>query len=127
MGLNISKLKKKVNKIISSDNLGSTLYVHVYNLGEKDKYGNQIKTLDYTITSSGAKISSTGNTLNTNTKQEELTLLTSYDLDTKPEEGKLKLYEFMNKIYKLDNDNPINGIQNSGAGNELKLVLYKEK
>lgn len=126
MAFNITKLKKKVDKIISKNNLGSDLTMNVYNVS-KDRFGKKTLTLDTTINSFAAKIDTSGrNRTEENFNQESLDLIVPYDLDIYPVNGKLKLFDFMNRTYQAVNIRPIDGIQNSGAAIEVTMRLYEE-
>ena len=126
MVFKIEKLKKKVDKIISAKQLGSTLTMKTYTLGVKDAFGKRVMTLNDTTVSFGAKISSTGNKQSgKGFNEEKLTLIVSYSLGIYPEDNKLKIFEFMGKDYEITSINPIDGIQGSGAGTEIVLRLYE--
>ena len=127
MAFKIDKLKKKIDKIISKNELGATLTMETYVLSGKDIYENETKALESTFISSGAKIGGSGEQLSDEGFFEEsLVLIVPYDLDVNPIAGKLKTFTFMSKVYIVTKINLIDGIQDSGAGNEVTFKRYRE-
>ena len=126
MVFKIEKLKKKVDKIINSQNLGAELIMEVYSI-TTDRYGKNTKVLEVSVISFGAKISGSGrNKTQEGFNQETLDLILPYDLDIYPVVGKEKVFTFMSRKYTITDIRPIDGIQDSGAGTEVTMKLYEE-